>query len=1167
MKIRKTFLEQIELIQMNPSSEPGQLSLPFKGKKDDEDSWQLSIKGNPEILSIYKKLREISDNPKEVEKLKELSFQRGVDRKLFDQMRKEIEDQKQPLLNAQMKKMKVASVNQLRDDIKKIDDQFKKLKTDLTLKNLYKQSLRTIISKFFTIPGMKMPRRYLMLPMSYSSTLNDINELNSSENKYEKMFKILKNQIVVQPEKIDEEIKNYLERYDYQFKDFETEFYNNICYTKNGAEIKITDEFEKIKGQSENISNKRQSLEKAPADKRQFIEKEIKKLEEFKTDYLNRTLSFISEAGTGMGDQSVVVITWVPRLILTQSTGTPWTSCQNLLTGGQRESVLTGAQEGVFIAWLVGLKNVNDIRKPKARILIKPFLPKNKGGKKEIIWWSSTVYSESGGNFGLFKKVVNSFLYQKQQKIIDMRKGVSKTVATLSGKKNMYEKGTRNLYRIYPDREVGFNPEQENFAKIIADKRHHVDQLFNAHDFDMNVFMNFLKKMNDKEFNKYSINNSLMVNSLTNNMPVIFNYVIQRIKNYDIEEIKKHCFICFDQGDSQTITKIYINFLNELYRINGDKFFEVYGYFNLYDMFKNNQLINVFLKEKIGMDFLNKVPLKIVIKTYSNSLVSEDIKKSVLVLIKNKFSSTTMDDLVSSFSDTVIGKNKEIYKLHHDKITEKFNDFNDFDKSPVENYFVSLMQSVNDISNNYSMKKEDIEKSLVFVLEILLNLLTKKSNFIKLVVDTDEDMLTYYLESFIENCSASNIKKIMEVKGLNKEAKRIFDDMINKVMDSPSDYNDFLFKFKEKEEIDFFMKINKETIIAIAYFLEEFFNLPMDDLESEENKKGLQVTKAFVDYLDDNKSVLNMFKQKVEFDDNLAFKIFGRSQSAYMPKLVKNLDNPLIKKLMMFFISCLKKDEYIYNILANITLFFAKGNENVMMWYVNEISKLIKKPKEIKKIIHNLEFSNLEVRIADTVGDYMELSENLPSLLKETLGLNITNLDLFLKTFQLEMSDIIDIVMKEINVGDTNSLFTTSNRASMHYLFQYDEFKQKLEETKIKTQAELNVAMVDLITLGNGKKYMSEDEIKRLDFLNFYLRTKNNLPKFKKSVNLFTPGNEFGSVYNLLAIFYKDIKVKDIIYDNDLKNIFNMLDKKYTKKVLDDLKITYEKKDIDSIYA
>ena len=177
------------------------------------------------------------------------------------------------------------------------------------------------------------------------------------------------------------------------------------------------------------------------------------------------------------------------------------------------------------------------------------------------------------------------------------------------------------------------------------------------------------------------------------------------------------------------------------------------------------------------------------------------------------------------------------------------------------------------------------------------------------------------------------------------------------------------------------------------------------------------------------------------------------------------------------------------------------------------------------------------------------------------------NLDLFLKTFQLEMSDVIDIVMKEINFGDINNLFKPINRASMHYLFKYDEFKQKLEETKIKNQYELDVALVDLITLGSGKKYISDDEIKKLDFLNFYLKTKNNLPKFKKSVNLFTPGDEFGSVYNLLAIFYKDIKVKDIIYDNDLKNIFNMLDKKYAKKVLDDLKITYEKKDIDSMYA
>jgi hypothetical protein len=315
--------------------------------------------------------------------------------------------------------------------------------------------------------------------------------------------------------------------------------------------------------------------------------------------------------------------------------------------------------------------------------------------------------------------------------------------------------------------------------------------------------------MTDKEFDKYNIKNQLLVNSLLDNMPMIFNYVIQRIKNYDIEEIKSYAFVLFDKGESQIMAKIYINFLNELHRINGDKFFEVYGFFNLYDMFRNHQSINVFLKEKIGIDFLNKAPLKILVKTYSNSLVSDENKKGVLVLIKNKLSSTSTHDLVSSFSDTVIGKNKEIYKLHCDKIIEKFNDFNDFDESPVENYFASLMQSAVDMSNNYSIEKEEVKTVFVFVLEILLQLLTKKPNFIKLVIDEDEDTLDYYLEAFVQVCDASEIKKIMEVKPLVKQIKSTFNDMIDKVMDAPSDYNDFLFKFKEKEEIEFFMKLNK----------------------------------------------------------------------------------------------------------------------------------------------------------------------------------------------------------------------------------------------------------------------------------------------------------------------------------------------------------------------
>ena len=97
---RKTFLEAMEIIQMNSKSEPGQPSLPFKEKNDNEE--QLSIKGIPQISAIYKKLRDISDNPKEVEKLKELSFQRGVDQKVFDQIKKVVDDQKQPFLNPQL---------------------------------------------------------------------------------------------------------------------------------------------------------------------------------------------------------------------------------------------------------------------------------------------------------------------------------------------------------------------------------------------------------------------------------------------------------------------------------------------------------------------------------------------------------------------------------------------------------------------------------------------------------------------------------------------------------------------------------------------------------------------------------------------------------------------------------------------------------------------------------------------------------------------------------------------------------------------------------------------------------------------------------------------------------------------------------------------------------
>lgn len=1158
MKIRKTFLEQMEIIQMNPSKDSKQPLLPFKKETDETE---YSVRGTPEIAAIYKQLKQISDDPKKVEQLRQLSYQRGVDRKAFDEIKRQVEDEQQPFLNKKMKEMRVANLNQLRDDIDKINEQFKKLKKDLTLKNLYKQSLRNILNKFFMIPGMKTPRRYLMLPMSYSNTLKDINDLNSAENKYEKMFKILKDQIVIEPEKIDSDIKKYLEQYDYQFKDFQTDFYNNICYTKNGAEIRITDELEKIKALIPNISNKYKALEKAPTDKKNLIQKEIKKLEDFKIDYLNRVLSFNMEVGTGMGDQSVVVITWVPRLILTQSTGTPWTSCQHLITGSQNPSVMTGMQEGVFIAWLVGLKNVNDIRKPKARMLIKPFFPKVKGTKKEIIWWSSKIYSESGGNFTLFKKVVNSFLYQKQQKTVEKGGGISKDFALMSKKKNAYRVDNKNLYRIYPDDEQGYNPETESFEKMLKMKKPKVALLFNAHDFEPKAYIDFLKKMSDNDFIKHNADNSVLTHSMENNAATVFNYVAERLKKMKFEKINNSLMVFIEPETNQTLVKMYINLLNEFYRIYEDIFIEKMPFGLIYKLLKDHQMVNVLLKEPLGEALIKKGENNTLILISANPLVSNDIKKNINAILKNKIEIGNREEIIGLYSDFVLHRNEEMFSLSGSKLKKAFDEVDDSTVDDLDN----LMTRFHDLGLHFGVENDLFARYSKTFLEIIKHLLSKKPNIIATINKRDKDIMDSIVNIFVEKNDLDLIKEACSVKALTpsfqKEIKRRIEELAHDAQDS---FNDLISKIKTLEDMEFFAKFSKQILIVVFFFLSEDFSLPLHDLTDDADfNRNLALVDIFLKYVEKDSSAMLFLKKHVLFDETVVQTHLNRKHFSDITNLVKNINNPTMRRFVMFIIGFLKEEQRM-EILANITLFFTKGEDSPMLWYVDKISKLIKEPKKVKTLIKNFSFGNFTVEIARDLSfsDTIEL-DHLPSLLAQAIGVADINFNLFIKTFDLTMADFIEIVANEINFGDSDDI-VYKNQKCMHTLFQYEEFRKVLENRKITYQNNFKDTVMNLV---NQKKYITDEIIKTYDYFDFYVKTKNNIKQFRAMLADFDPDMNPIAVYNLMAIFFKNIKIKDIIYDAELKNIFSFLKRKEAEKVLKDLDVSYEKKDIDNIFA
>jgi hypothetical protein len=326
------------------------------------------------------------------------------------------------VLFTQKKEIEHARVSELQKDLIAISKEIERIKN---INNTYRMSLRKILTNFFSVPGAKLSKRYLFLPLRRSVNLSQINTLNAGKVSADNMIQAMtQSKEIIVDKTIDTKIEDYLLDIGYSFKDKKNDLYNNVCYTRNGAKVKITDELEKIN--KINIADKEQAVKKAKDEKtKQFIENEINKKIKLKSEFISRMQLIDSDTikSDNFDNLNVIVLTWVPRLIMSQSTTTIWTSCMKLPTreeqGGVNRHYIPGSIEnGVFIAWLVNIKDMKTINNPIARILIKPFLLKE--DPKHVLWWPSKMYYDgsSGGDLSIFKQAVNSFCYFKQLKEI-----------------------------------------------------------------------------------------------------------------------------------------------------------------------------------------------------------------------------------------------------------------------------------------------------------------------------------------------------------------------------------------------------------------------------------------------------------------------------------------------------------------------------------------------------------------------------------------------------------------------------------------------------------------------------------------------------------------------------------------------------------------------------
>lgn len=97
-----------------------------------------------------------------------------------------------------------------------------------------------------------------------------------------------------------------------------------------------------------------------------------------------------------MGKGYKLVFSMVPRKIASQSTCVGWTSCMNLEEGEYRDKVGRGIREGGFIVFLARQGDEDNLDKPTARVMVKPF----HGREKEDLFWAvDKVYGTAPESF------------------------------------------------------------------------------------------------------------------------------------------------------------------------------------------------------------------------------------------------------------------------------------------------------------------------------------------------------------------------------------------------------------------------------------------------------------------------------------------------------------------------------------------------------------------------------------------------------------------------------------------------------------------------------------------------------------------------------------------------------------------------------------------------
>ena len=411
------------------------LNLPSQLKKDEQslglNTREKSVRDIPTMYNALKDFKkDVLINDQDVNKVKNLKKIKQKRASILKQHNLKIENGEivnRNKADGQLDLFQNINISRNENDFaKEIKEKITELSTQIEKDDTeYRKNLKILLKRFFSIGG-KMPKRYLYLPVSNTINISQIEKINN--NSHLDMLLKIKSGSFVDLKGGDEDLIDYLVKSGYKLT--KEQYMRNVCININGKEVPIDQELNNIA--IIKIEQKKKALEKQTDPKLiERINLEIQKRENFDESYLNtiKKVKEDKELLTG----NVIILTWVPRLIMAQSTNTIWKSCMSYHFDGQHGSnnryVGTGMQQGTFIAWLVDLED-RHVFKPIARTLLKPFeLQNDNYNREETFYWPSVIYTSGGQEniINLFKRTLSNYCFFKQKDIIK-KHGMSYTI-------------------------------------------------------------------------------------------------------------------------------------------------------------------------------------------------------------------------------------------------------------------------------------------------------------------------------------------------------------------------------------------------------------------------------------------------------------------------------------------------------------------------------------------------------------------------------------------------------------------------------------------------------------------------------------------------------------------------------------------------------------------